>query len=110
MISATAVAHTGPTPRAQHDFGVSRREIRTPPLPQTELSGTTPGNTGRAAGSQRNGTLLLTRRWKEGGIGLEETVKHKVLRLFRIFWTSVLISGGGWGSYTSNLRCVSTHL
>lgn len=62
MTSATAVARTGPTPRAQHDSEVSRHEIRTPPPPQTELSGTTPGNTGRAAGSQRNGTLLVRRR------------------------------------------------
>lgn len=62
MTSATAVARTGPTQRAQHDSEVSRRETRMPPPPQTVPSGTTPGNTGMAAGSQRNGTRLLERR------------------------------------------------
>ncbi len=60
--SATAGVHTGPTLRAPRDSVASRREIGTPPLPQTELSGTTPGSTGGASGSQRNGTLLLDRR------------------------------------------------
>lgn len=62
MTSTTAVARTGPRPHAQHDSEVFRHEIRKPRLPQTELSGTTPGNKGRAAGSLRNGTLLLARR------------------------------------------------
>lgn len=65
MTSAAAAAHTGPTPRAQHDCEVSPRGIKMPPPPRTELSETTPGNTGRAAGWQRNGTLLLGRR--QGG-------------------------------------------
>lgn len=60
--SATAGAHTGPTPRARRDSEASQHETRKPPLPQIELSGTTPGNTGRAAGSQRNGTLLSDKR------------------------------------------------
>lgn len=62
MTSAAAAAHTGPTPRAQHDCEVSPRGIKMPPPPRTELSETTPGNTGRAAGWQRNGTLLLGTR------------------------------------------------
>lgn len=56
--SATAAARTGPTPRAPRGSGVAPRETRTPPPPQTEPSGTAPGNTGRAAGSLRSGTLL----------------------------------------------------
>lgn len=66
--SATAGAHTGPTLRAPRDSEVSQHEIRTPPPPQTELSGTTPGNTGRASGSQQNGTLLLERRQERGNL------------------------------------------
>lgn len=65
MTSAAAAAHTGPAPHAQRDCEVSPRGIKMPPPPQTELSETTPGNTGRAAGWQRNGTLLLGRR--QGG-------------------------------------------
>lgn len=56
--SAAAAARTEPVPHAQHDSGVSQRETRKPRPPQTELSGTTPGNTERAAGLQRNGIPL----------------------------------------------------
>lgn len=66
MPLATAVAHKGPAQHGQHGSEVSRHETRTPRLPQTAQSGTTPENKETAAGLQRNATLLLDKRQKQG--------------------------------------------
>lgn len=63
--SAAAAARTGPTPRARRDSEVAPRETRRPAPPRTGPSGTKPGNTGRAAGWPRNGTLLSGGRRRE---------------------------------------------
>lgn len=68
---------------AQHDSEVSRHETGKPPQPQTELSGTTPGNTGRAADSQRSGTLLLGR---EGERVLVNNILMSLIKVLKYFY------------------------